>query len=368
MRNITIETITKEYDVHMGTNIMKEALSIYKEQLASADQIVIFADTKVANLHINKLLTALKTITNGLVKVYEVPPGESCKTIETFYDCHSFLLNENCSRKSVLFAFGGGACGDLTGFVASTFMRGVPFYQFPTTILAHDSAVGGKTAINHIQGKNMIGSFYQPEAVFYDISLLSTLPENEVRSGMAEVIKHALISNPEWVNELFEVQDFSTLTTSNLLEYLCKGIIVKAGIVKEDEFEHGSRKFLNFGHTYGHAIENTIGYGHITHGEAVMIGMVYALMLSEELAELETGFAHKFFSHAIKLGYTFDTILTKTYEELFDVMIRDKKASHGDLHFVLLNKIGEPISKIISKEQGHLIDQQFKNWVKEGQN
>ncbi len=365
MQNITIETITKDYDVHMGSNIIQEALSLYKDQLLSADQIVIIADRTVANLHLNKLVTPLQTITNGLIKVYEVPQGESCKTIETFYDCHSFLLNENCSRKSVMFAFGGGACGDLTGFVASTFMRGIPFYQIPTTILAHDSAVGGKTAINHSQGKNMIGSFYQPEAVFYDISLLSTLPENEVRSGMAEVMKHALISNSQWVNELFQVQDFSTFTTSKLQEYLCKGIVVKAAIVKDDEFEHGSRKYLNFGHTYGHAIENTIGYGHITHGEAVMIGMVYALMLSEEHAKLESGFAHKFFLHALKLGYTFDVILTKTYKELLDVMIRDKKASHGDLHFVLLNKIGEPISKIISKEQGHKMDEQLKNWVRE---
>lgn len=368
MQNLTIETHTKKYDVHMGTNIIPAALLIYKDQLASADQVVIFADTTVADLHINKLLTPLQALTNGEVKVYKLPPGESCKTIETYYDCHSFLLKENCSRKSLLFAFGGGACGDLTGFVASTFMRGIPFYQIPTTILAHDSAVGGKTGINHQQGKNMIGSFYQPEAVFYDISLLSTLPKKEVRSGMAEVIKHALISNPVWVNELFHVQDFSSLTPSDLQEYVCKGILIKAEIVKEDEFENGSRKFLNFGHTYGHAIENTAGYGQITHGEAVMIGMVYALMLSEEHAELEFGFAHKFYHYALTLGYRFDVILTKPYEELFDVMIRDKKASHGDLHFVLLNKIGEPFIKIISKEQGHFIDQQLKKWVEEGHN
>ncbi|MET1014579.1 MAG: 3-dehydroquinate synthase [Paenisporosarcina sp.] len=365
MQNITIDTVTKQYDVHMGTNIIHEALSLYKQQFSSADHIIIIADETVANLHLDKLKTSLKTITDVNIHVFLVPSGESCKTIETYYDCHSFLMKKNCSRKSVLFAFGGGACGDLTGFVASTFMRGIPFYQIPTTILAHDSAVGGKTGINHQQGKNMIGTFYQPEAVFYDMSFLGTLPKKEVRSGMAEVIKHALISNPKWVNELFTIQDFSTLTPRDVQEHLCKGIRVKANIVKDDEFEHGSRKFLNFGHTYGHALENTLGYGQITHGEAVMIGIVYALMLSEEYAKLESGFAKKFLYHVVQLGYTFDAILTKRYEDLYEVMSHDKKASHGDIHFVLLNKIGEPVIKVISKEQGHLIDQRLKKWVEE---
>jgi 3-dehydroquinate synthase len=365
MENIAIETVTKRYEVHIGTDILHEAISLYKHQFSSADQIVIMADEKVAELHLDKLLKPLQTITNVQIQVYTVPSGEKCKTIETYYDCHSFLLGKNCSRKSVLLAFGGGACGDLTGFVASTFMRGIPFYQIPTTILAHDSAVGGKTGINHQQGKNMIGTFYQPEGVIYDMTFLSTLPENEVRSGMSEVIKHALISNSDFVNELFNIKNFSQLTPYNIQEYISRGIQVKAKIVKDDEFEQGSRKYLNFGHTYGHAIENTYGYGQITHGEAVMIGMVYALMLSEEYGELKSGFAHKFFTHVTHLGYKFNATLTKSIEDLFDVMIRDKKASHGDLHFVLLNKIGDPFIKIISKEQLQLMDQKFKNWIEE---
>ena len=365
MENIAVETGAKRYEVHLGTDILHEAISLYTQQLESADQIVILADEKVAKLHLDKLMEPLRSIANDKIHVYTIPSGEKCKTIEIYYDCQSFLLEKKCSRKSILLAFGGGACGDLSGFVASTFMRGIPFYQIPTTILAHDSAVGGKTGINHQKGKNMIGTFYQPEAVIYDMSFLSTLQENEVRSGMAEVIKHALISNLNWVNELFTIKNFSQITSHDRQEYISKGIQVKAKIVKDDEFEQGSRKYLNFGHTYGHAIENTSGYGKITHGEAVMIGMVYALMLSEEYAELESGFARQFFTHVNNLGYEFDASLTKTLEELYDVMIRDKKASHGELHFVLLNKIGDPLIKVISKEQGQLMDQQLKKWIEE---
>ncbi|MFX3674709.1 MAG: 3-dehydroquinate synthase [Paenisporosarcina sp.] len=365
MKTISIETKEKQYFVHIGMNIFFNTLKQYAEQLKMADQIVILVDEKVAKLHMNQLLIPLQSIVKANIHVYHVPEGEACKTVESYFNCHSFLLQKGCTRKSVLFAFGGGACGDLTGFVASTFMRGVPFYQFPTTILAHDSAVGGKTAINHPQGKNMIGSFYQPEAVIYDISLLKTLPFHEVRSGMAEVIKHALISDEQWLNELLSITKLSNLSEQELMHHLVKGIQVKANIVKQDEFETSIRKYLNLGHTYGHAIETSTGYGKITHGEAVAIGLIYALILSEQFGNLSSGFAKKCFDYMTQIGFSFDHVTKHSYEDIFTLMMRDKKVTYGDIHFVLLNKVGEPFMKVISSEVGNKADQQLRNWVKE---
>lgn len=365
MKTISIETKDKQYIVHLGVDAFKNALPQYKKQLDQADQIVIIADEKVAKLHLNRLLNSLQSIVRTTVHVYHIPEGEACKTMESYFDCHSFLLEKGCTRKSILFAFGGGACGDLTGFVASTYMRGIPFFQCPTTILAHDSAVGGKTAINHPKGKNMIGSFYQPEAVVYDMSLLKTLPLHEVRSGMAEVIKHALISDEKWLHELLSIESFSTLLEKDLMEHLEKGIRVKAEIVRQDEFEKSIRKYLNLGHTYGHAIENLAGYGTITHGEAVAIGLIYALILSEQNGQLDSELANKCFKALTNFGFSFNQLKNHSYEDLYKAMIRDKKSSHGEIHFVLLNKIGEPYMKVISKEVGQSADIQLRKWVEE---
>src|SRR5690606_22285980 len=197
--------------------------------------------------------------------------------------CLTFALEQKLDRKSVILAFGGGAVGDLSGFVAASFMRGIPFIQIPTTILAHDSAVGGKVAINHPLGKNMIGAFYQPEAVFYDLDFLHSLPLHERRSGFAEVIKHSLISDEDfyvWLRE--NVHDLDQLRNEEMLYFLKKGIRIKEQIVSQDEKESGIRAFLNFGHTLGHAIEGEAGYGNITHGEGVVIGMMFALGLSKK--------------------------------------------------------------------------------------
>ena len=193
-------------------------------------------------------------------------------------------LDFKLDRHSLILALGGGAVGDLSGFVAATFMRGIPFIQIPTTILAHDSAVGGKVAINHPAGKNMIGAFYQPEAVVYDIDFLKSLPEHEIRSGFAEVIKHGLIQDPSfyhWLKENILSIDMM-ISDENLIHFLSRGVEIKSAIVEEDEKETGIRAYLNFGHTLGHAIEAELGYGKLTHGEAVVIGMLYALQLSEK--------------------------------------------------------------------------------------
>ncbi|WP_033542129.1 3-dehydroquinate synthase [Planococcus sp. CAU13] len=333
MTVLTVEA-AHPYQVHIGPGALSAFQEICSGLLASADKIAILADEQVARLHLEYLRSHLAK--TGHIYIKQIPAGESAKSIETYMDCQSFLLENEFSRNSLLLAFGGGAAGDLAGFVASTFMRGIPFIQIPTTILAHDSAVGGKTAINHAAGKNMIGTFYQPAAVIYDTHLLKTLPEKEIRSGMAEVIKHAFISNEGWLEELLSVEDIYGLTDEEMAKHLERGIAVKAAIVEEDEFENGVRKFLNFGHTLAHAIEAVLGYGKITHGEAVAIGMAYALELSghQKLAP--------YLKWCQSNGYPLQTLVDLPFEQLENYMKKDKKTSGGLLKFVMLKEIGLP--------------------------
>lgn len=340
MKQLRVEA-DHPYTVHIGAGVFDLFADAYRPLLDAADRIVIIADERVAELHLQYLMGFLA---DWDIRVLTVPAGESAKSVETFMACHSFLLSENCSRDSLLLAFGGGATGDVAGFVASTFMRGIPFIQLPTTILAHDSAVGGKTAINHELGKNMIGTFYQPEAVLYDSKLLATLPPGEVRSGMAEVIKHAFISNEEWLAELLAIRDFKGMAQEDLNRHLEKGIAVKAAIVEEDEFEGGVRKYLNFGHTLAHALEGHLGYGKLTHGEAVVLGMSYALLLSEH-EKLD-----EFIRWSDANGYPLHLLAEIQFGSLLPYMKKDKKSSRGILNFVLLEQTGKPFVQKVEEQ------------------
>ncbi|MFD1030868.1 3-dehydroquinate synthase [Metaplanococcus flavidus] len=342
MKNLTVEA-ARPYQVHIGSGVLAALLDEYSEMISKADRIAVIADETVATLHLDHLKAHL--MNSDKVKFKVIPSGEQAKSIETYMDCQSFLLEQGFSRKSVILAFGGGATGDLAGFVASTFMRGIPFIQIPTTILAHDSAVGGKTAINHELGKNMIGTFYQPAAVIYDTHFLATLPEKEVRSGMAEVIKHAFISNEAWLDELLAINDFNKLGEEELALHLERGIAVKAAIVEEDEYETGVRKYLNFGHTLAHAIEAASGYGKITHGEAVAIGLAYALYLSEHKK------FHQFLEWGKATGYPFDLLEKIPFEKLQSYMKKDKKTADGLLNFVLLHETGKPYMETVGTGQ-----------------
>ncbi len=357
---IPVHTKENAYSVHLGDQVLQEFSHRNKDTLEKYDQIIVVTDENVWSRHEDYFASSFFLP----YKVYIAPNGEACKTFESFFDVQSFLLKEGCSRNSALLAFGGGAIGDLTGFVAATFMRGIPFYQIPTTILAHDSAVGGKTAINHPEGKNMIGAFYQPKEVIYDVHFLKTLPEKEVMSGMAEVIKHALISDKEWVEEFLQQESITNINEPKLLEWLAKGIKVKAHIVSLDEREGSLRKHLNFGHTYGHAVEASVGYGKITHGEAVMIGIIPALMLSEKHGHIEKGTAYHLFQWASRLGYDFTSILPISFEKIAEFMLKDKKTTYKELHFVLLETIGNPFMKKIEMEDVHRCDEELRKWVR----
>lgn len=355
MKSLRVEA-EKPYDVHIGRGVLNLFSTEYRELLESADAIAVIADENVASLHLDYLLSFFEPFQ---VRVFKIPSGEGAKSIEVFMDCHSFLLAEGFSRKSLILAFGGGAVGDVAGFVASTFMRGIPYIQIPTTILAHDSAVGGKTAINHPAGKNMIGTFYQPAAVLYDIQLLHTLPAKEVRSGMAEVIKHAFISNEHWLSELLEIKSLDTISDEKMMLHLERGIAVKAAIVAEDEYESGVRKYLNFGHTLAHAIEAHLGYGRITHGEAVALGMAYALQLSGHPKLID------FLSWCKANDYPLEVLSGISFQDVLGYMKKDKKSSGGTLSFVLLKETGIPYMETIDEKRAESDYEELRSKINE---
>ncbi|WP_153732221.1 3-dehydroquinate synthase [Sporosarcina obsidiansis] len=359
MEKLTVSVHDHQYDVYIGSGTYKVFATEYAELIKSTDRIGIIADAHVAELHLPLLQEALAH-TEREVSVKIVPGGESCKVPEVYTDCQSFLLKEGFTRNSLLIAFGGGACGDLTGFVAATFMRGIRFIQCPTTVLAHDSAVGGKTAINMPEGKNMVGSFHQPVAVLFDTDVFKTLPASEMRSGMAELIKHAFISDASWTERLLVEDQFTSPSIKWLETELLQGIKVKAQIVGEDEFEHSTRKFLNFGHTFGHAVEAASGFGSLRHGECVIIGMGYAFLLSERYGELPENFTDRYLHFAKRNGYTFDPVFSYSFNELLSYMQKDKKASFGKMNFVLLKQLGQPFVQEISTEECQEVFELFK--------
>jgi 3-dehydroquinate synthase len=255
----------------------------------------------------------------------------------------SFALQQRLDRASVVLALGGGVVGDLAGFVASTFMRGIPFVQLPTTVLAHDSSVGGKVAINHPLGKNMIGAFYQPVAVIYDTSTLNTLPAREISSGFAEVLKHAFIWDPSFVDwlEKHSIQCLN-LKEPYLTESLSRASAIKSEVVKQDERESGLRAILNFGHTFGHAFEALGNYQMFSHGEAVSIGMALAAVVSERVYGAKV--SRPIISLLKSFGLPVDWHgLPWSFEEVLHKMYLDKKVREDKLRLVLLKEMGQPM-------------------------
>lgn len=361
MMRIPVKAASHEYDVIIGYGILNQAMKSIQPMIKKVDQCIVFTDENVWAAQGEYF----KEQFPYNFDVFIMPAGESCKSFENYFSAQSFLLEKKCTRKSLLFAFGGGAVGDLSGFVAATYMRGIPFIQVPTTILAHDSAVGGKTAINHPQGKNMIGAFYQPKAVIYDTQILQSLNKKEILSGMAEVIKHSMISNEQWLQELMSFNSITQLDSTILAEQLKKGIEVKANIVAQDETEQSVRKFLNFGHTYGHAIEAAAGYGGLAHGEAVMIGIVYALLLSERYGKIHREFTKDFLKFAYNNGYPFAEVSNYSFEELEIFLLKDKKVEYGTLNFVLLEDIGKPYVQKVELSECREVDRQYRNLIME---
>ena len=304
------------------------------------NQVAIITNETIAPLYLQQVQSALG---NRQVDVFQMPDGESYKSLDTYTQVMDFLLEKKHNRSTCLIALGGGVVGDLCGFVAATFQRGVDFIQIPTTLLSQvDSSVGGKTAVNHPAGKNMIGAFYQPLAVFADISVLETLPDREYAAGLAEVVKYGIIYDADffaWLEAnapaLVQREKYA------LTHIITRSCEVKAAVVSEDEREGGRRAILNYGHTFGHAIEKLLGYGRLLHGEAVSIGMVMAARLSVEFSGLALADSQRIekLLQQLNLPVTLKG-LELNAEAMIDAMGMDKKVVDGELRFVVADQMG----------------------------
>lgn len=339
MEIVTVRTKSKEYPVYVGSGIINNLPQFISENCQSVSKILVISDQNVSNLYLQLVMDKLANLYDAVS--YVIPSGESAKSFDMYDKCQTFALSNRLDRSSLIIALGGGVVGDLAGFVAATYMRGIPFIQVPTTLLAHDSAVGGKVAINHKLGKNMIGAFHQPNAVIYDIDFMRTLPTSELRSGFAEVIKHGLIwdcSFFEWLTS--EITSIEDIKDEKLQYMIVKGISIKAEIVSIDEDEKGIRAYLNFGHTLGHAVEAESGYGNITHGDGVAIGMVFAMKVGEKLSNhddysIRTADWLQLFGYPVSIPKQLEPI------KLLNRMKLDKKATLGNVRMILLKEIGK---------------------------
>jgi 3-dehydroquinate synthase len=335
---IRIDLAERSYDILVGTGLIG-SVAAYADLPAGASAVIV-TNTTVAPLLAERLSTALR-VRYRQVRVIELPDGEPHKDWSTLNLIFDALLASACDRETILFALGGGVIGDMTGFAAACYMRGVPYVQVPTTLLAQvDSSVGGKTAINHPLGKNMIGVFNQPLRVVADLDTLDTLPERELISGLAEVIKYGPIADAaflDWIDtnlDALKARDKAAL--AHAIKRSCE---IKARVVAQDEREAGLREILNFGHTFGHAIEAGLGYGTWLHGEAVGCGMVMGVELSARLGLIDAGYAHRIRRIVERVGLPIagPRLGTPRYLEL---MRHDKKSRAGAIRFVLIEGPG----------------------------
>ncbi|MFS0672669.1 3-dehydroquinate synthase [Ornithinibacillus sp. 179-J 7C1 HS] len=334
MQRIHINSAIQSYDILIAKGIRLQIADFLSENYSS---VLIITDSNVGKLYVQDYLNALK---GKKVYVEIIDAGEHSKNIETFYSLQTKAIECGLDRKSLIIALGGGVVGDLAGFVAATFMRGIDYIQAPTSILAHDSSVGGKVAINHEKGKNLIGSFYPPILVLYDTETFETLPQKEIRSGYAELIKEALLSDNQLFKELVS-KELDRISTNDLAVFIEKGIAIKAKIVEFDEKESGIRKYLNLGHTLGHALETKLGYGVITHGEAIAIGLLFSMYVSEQ--EFNVDLPYKILFDWLKTNRYPMSIETTMVEDLIELMKYDKKNVQNQIQMVLLRDINEPI-------------------------
>ncbi|NVJ58968.1 MAG: 3-dehydroquinate synthase [Gammaproteobacteria bacterium] len=338
MITVTVETDAQQYPIFIGSDVL--SLSEQIKSYISSDQVLIVSNQPISDLHLNKLLSSLREFK---VITHFIPDGEKYKSLETFTGVIETLLKNNFRRNATIIAFGGGVVGDLAGFVASCYQRGIPFIQVPTTLLAMvDSSVGGKTAVNHKYAKNMIGAFYQPEVVFVDINLLATLSDEQFSAGMAEVIKYGLIYD----FSLFEFIEDNAESILNKEPEALKFLIsqccqIKAKVVSQDEKETGIRAILNLGHTFGHALEKLGDYHTYLHGEAVAIGMLMAFELSVRLKKIERNYLQRVSN--ILRQFHLPTSVEKNWqsENIFNLMLLDKKNTSEKITLIIPNDFGK---------------------------
>ena len=340
---VTIDLGDRSYEIYIGKNIIPRIDDFLPISVGQKKTFLV-ADVNTKQ-YAEGLQDSLKELNPDTCEIRTLPAGEATKSYEHLQQLHSWMLSSHIHRDSVVFAVGGGVIGDLAGFAASTVMRGVPYVQIPTTLLSQvDSSVGGKTGINTTQGKNLVGSFYQPIVVVADVLTLETLPKRELLAGYAEVVKYGLIDDYqffEWLEENGEdVINLDPFAIGYAIEVSCKA---KAAIVEADEREGGKRALLNLGHTFGHALEAAAQYdGTLLHGEAVSIGMVMAFDLSVRMGLCDKDDFDRVKKHLEKIGLPTDAKHIKTdVDYLMTVMRGDKKASGGKMTFILTKAIGD---------------------------
>ena len=341
MQTLKVELADRSYPIHIGQNLISNAELLLPH--LKRKHVAIVTNTTVAPLYLEKLTDTLQSAGVKVIPII-LPDGEAYKNTETLNKIYDVLLQNRCERSTTLIALGGGVIGDLTGYAAATYLRGVPFIQIPTTLLSQvDSSVGGKTGINHPFGKNMIGAFYQPQVVLADIDTLKTLPAREFSAGMAEVIKYGLIRDAEFFDWLeTHIDALMALEESAISEAIYRSCHNKAVVVARDEHESGERALLNLGHTFGHAIENAMGYGVWLHGEAVAAGTMLAADLSKRmgwLTESQVQRIHHLLSKA-KLPLDAPALGVDKY---LDLMQMDKKVADGKIRLVLQQGIGSSV-------------------------
>lgn len=338
--NLQVDLGERSYPISIGQSLLGNAELIGRH---IGRRVAIVTNTVVAPLYLAHLSDTLRIAGKEVISVV-LPDGEEEKNWENLMRIFDVLLAEKCDRKTTLLALGGGVIGDMTGFAAASYMRGVPFVQVPTTLLSQvDSSVGGKTGINHPLGKNMIGAFYQPRAVIADTSTLNTLPDRELSAGLAEVIKHGAIIDAaffDWIEaNIGKLMARDPATLAYAIQRSCE---IKADVVRQDEREGGLRAILNFGHTFGHAIEAGMGYGTWLHGEAVGCGMVMAAELSHRLDYIDVQTKARIAALIQAAG-----LPTKApdlgRERWLDLMQVDKKNEGGEIKFILLKPLGTAV-------------------------
>jgi 3-dehydroquinate synthase len=339
MKTLTVNLGDRSYPIYIGIKLLQDPALIQKHIQTKA--VCIVSNTTVSKLYLSELKKSLKGY-----RVIEVilEDGEQFKNADSLNQIYTALLNNQFNRDSTIIALGGGVVGDIAGFAAASFMRGIPFLQIPTTLLSQvDSSVGGKTGINHPLGKNMIGAFYQPQAVIIDMHVLQTLDKREISAGLAEVIKYGLIWDQDFFDHLENhIEDLKNLNVMQLEQAIYRSCEIKAEVVSKDERESGLRAILNLGHTFGHAIENCLGYGEWLHGEAVGCGMVMAAQVS-----LAHGWINDIdFDRIRKLIQAAGLPIEKaqiSQHDFLEAMSLDKKNKNQDIYLVLQQGIGKAI-------------------------
>jgi len=350
LEQVRVELGERSYAIIIGSSILRR-IGEQLKPLEIGEKIGVVTNAKVNRLCGTIMIRSLRE--NGFdPAVFPVPDGERYKSLTWAGRLYDHLVQKKFERGSALIALGGGVIGDLAGFVAATYLRGIPFVQVPTTLVAQvDASIGGKTAVNHKRGKNLIGAFYQPKLVYSDVSLLSTLSERDFLSGLAEVVKYGIIADDSFFGFL-ETQASRILAREPdcLLKMVRRSSEIKAGVIQRDEREGGLRQILNYGHTIGHALETATGYRKLTHGEAISIGMVYAGKLAERLGLCGPEVVER--QTALLRAFGLPVALPKIrLADILHCMERDKKVKDGNIHFVLADRIGHVIVQPVDRNE-----------------